>query len=576
MSVLQNWFKIIPRLRTSIQLLGLIVVAATVVATQVISPIYLRGAICVGAIGAFFIIFGFVFQHLEKFQIHERAKLIMFLSTLFVVLVLSMLALATVFFIEAASDEGDLSSPQRIGSREIINDSASKTKSEPKKRLEEETKKNIQSNLEKNIINFPNDFPGDKEMRLSDLDKNAIKYPNELIGDNAILLSGIFHGSFELFQLLRNDKGIYRDAARFDGNHFHPASVTVIGMGLISLCIADAMEWIPNAEDMAILTLRSITGNNPPFNPDRNQSGYFRHLIDMQTGERAWNSEYSSIDTAFLVSGALFCKKYFKSSEIDGYTEKLWTSIDWSRSIANPETGEIFREFNADGTGIQGRTTKPFNEYMIVAWLAMNSEKNAPGTATRLWNNFYINTENLPKKKYQNIDLLTDNHAHYLSHFVIQFTYFLCHYFTTSSQYLQYLRNSRETDKLWWSQINEAQPFEWGLGAGAAKSSPGYYADAIDTNPDSIFSPHIIAGFLPTYAEGSNDLTSLLADGKCIYNLPNAASSKVLWRRSIKVPGWIPADIQGVDYSLMLLGLATLQENLGADFFRKYNNFFVP
>ena len=144
--------------------------------------------------------------------------------------------------------------------------------------------------------------------------------PAELAETN---LSDIFRDSFELFQLLRNDKGIYRDAARFDGAHFHPSSVAVIGMGLISLCIAKEMNWISNSEEVAKTTLRSITGNNPSFNPDRNQSGFYRHWIEMETGERAWNSEYSSIDTAILVSGALFCKKYFNSSQIDTYADDL-------------------------------------------------------------------------------------------------------------------------------------------------------------------------------------------------------------------------------------------------------------
>ena len=129
---------------------------------------------------------------------------------------------------------------------------------------------------------------------------------------DTFILDTVFENSFDYFQLLRNNKGIYRDALRFDGNHFHPSSIAAIGVGLVSLCIADAMDWIPNADSLAELTLYSITGQDTNFfNPDRNAKGYYRHWIDMNNGEQAWNSEFSSIDTGILVACALFCKNYF-------------------------------------------------------------------------------------------------------------------------------------------------------------------------------------------------------------------------------------------------------------------------
>jgi len=52
-----------------------------------------------------------------------------------------------------------------------------------------------------------------------------------------------------------------------------------------------------------------MNGRTSGFVPARNpQNGFFRHWINMTTGERAWSSEYSSIDTGLLVIGALFSK----------------------------------------------------------------------------------------------------------------------------------------------------------------------------------------------------------------------------------------------------------------------------
>ena len=38
--------------------------------------------------------------------------------------------------------------------------------------------------------------------------------------------------------------------------------------------------------------------------------GFFYHFANMNTGERVWDSEVSSVDTAILLCGALTCREY--------------------------------------------------------------------------------------------------------------------------------------------------------------------------------------------------------------------------------------------------------------------------
>ncbi|MFT7589322.1 MAG: hypothetical protein ACI959_001539, partial [Limisphaerales bacterium] len=123
-------------------------------------------------------------------------------------------------------------------------------------------------------------------------------------------------------------------------------------MGQIALCIADSMGWELNAEDLALTTLKSVTGYHPTFSPDRNASGFFRHWLDMETGAQAWSSEYSTIDTEILVAGALFCAHYFRSDSISFYTDELWNSINHGSVIDDPVSGSLFREQDAAGNGI--------------------------------------------------------------------------------------------------------------------------------------------------------------------------------------------------------------------------------
>ena len=39
--------------------------------------------------------------------------------------------------------------------------------------------------------------------------------------------------------------------------------------------------------------------------------GFYYHFLDMRTGQRTWNSELSTIDTTYLLAGALLAATYF-------------------------------------------------------------------------------------------------------------------------------------------------------------------------------------------------------------------------------------------------------------------------
>jgi hypothetical protein len=240
------------------------------------------------------------------------------------------------------------------------------------------------------------------------------------------ILTDLFRNSYRVYEMQRNAKGIYRDSKLFNGMDYHPASVANIGTGLVSLCIADKMGWVTDGSQQAITTLQTLLGQNASFQLDVNTAGFPRHFVDMETGVQAWNSEYSTIDAAIMVSGALFCKKYFSTNTtIATLVDRLYKSINWSKAIANPATGAIYLSLDANGNGIGN--TAVYNEYMIVAYLAFKSENGAGGPATTLWNNFYTNTTDLPKSTYAGFEVLTDYPGSFLSDFIPQFCYYLCH-----------------------------------------------------------------------------------------------------------------------------------------------------
>lgn len=381
------------------------------------------------------------------------------------------------------------------------------------------------------------------------------------------LADSLLASAVSFYQASRSDNGLYRDRLRIDGVPEGPASVATVGMGLISLCIGNRMGLAENAATDAKATVRTMLG----FTQARNATGYYYHFIDMETGNRAGNSEFSSIDTAILVSGALFAASCLGGdAELDSLVVVLWESIDWSQAIADPAIGAIYLEMLADGSGRPGSLTLPFNEYMLVAWLAKLADSTGTGAATELWERHYASADSLPTSSFAGQVVLTDRPGAFLSSFVIQAPYYLCHSFTTSAAYRGFMRSARSADRAWWQQSTTALGHEWGLGAGSARSV-GYHADAINDNPDQIVSPHIVAGFLPVDSSGMSDLNTHAATRSRAVRTLVGVSGRLLWRYSVSDPGWSPREVQGIDYAYLMLGLATYR--LGRLFLEQHNDF---
>src|SRR5258708_33413801 len=100
--------------------------------------------------------------------------------------------------------------------------------------------------------------------------------------------------------------GLVPDRARIDGtqldeNHHNVGSIAATGFGLTALCIAAENAWVDRtqARERARNTLRYF--GTRAFQ----EHGWFYHWLDTKTGERRWQSEVSSIDTALLLPGIL-------------------------------------------------------------------------------------------------------------------------------------------------------------------------------------------------------------------------------------------------------------------------------
>jgi hypothetical protein len=103
-------------------------------------------------------------------------------------------------------------------------------------------------------------------------------------------------------------------------------SIAATGFGLTALCIGEKRGYVSHTEarTRALNTMRFLWKKLP------NHRGFFYHWANLATGERLWDSEVSSVDTAILLCGILMCGAYFQHSEISELASMIFNRVDWT------------------------------------------------------------------------------------------------------------------------------------------------------------------------------------------------------------------------------------------------------
>ncbi|MGZ6346825.1 MAG: glucoamylase family protein [Anaerolineales bacterium] len=125
-----------------------------------------------------------------------------------------------------------------------------------------------------------------------------------------------------------------------------PASIAATGLALASYPVAVKHGFMPRAAavERTLTTLRFLW--NSPQGPEPNATGYqgfYYHFLDIQTGRRAWQSELSTVDSTFLLAGALTAGIYFNLDnpdelEIRKLADSLYLRADWQWAQNNGAT----------------------------------------------------------------------------------------------------------------------------------------------------------------------------------------------------------------------------------------------
>jgi len=142
------------------------------------------------------------------------------------------------------------------------------------------------------------------------------------------LLEEVESANFRFFWEQANpETGIVRDRC----NAINPdksdlGSIASTGFGLTALCIGDQRGYVSHidARNRALTTMRFLWKKLP------NHRGFFYHWANVNSGERLWDSEVSSVDTSILLCGILTCRAHFQHSEISQLAAEIFNRVDWT------------------------------------------------------------------------------------------------------------------------------------------------------------------------------------------------------------------------------------------------------
>jgi len=126
--------------------------------------------------------------------------------------------------------------------------------------------------------------------------------------------------------------GLVKDRTRVNGSGKGSlpkeivASIAATGFGLTALCIGHKRGYVPlsSVNGRVLATLEFLAKKMPTHR------GFFYHWANISTGERIWDAEVSSIDTAILLCGVLTCREYFRHPEIRRLANLVFDRVDWT------------------------------------------------------------------------------------------------------------------------------------------------------------------------------------------------------------------------------------------------------
>jgi hypothetical protein len=217
-------------------------------------------------------------------------------------------------------------------------------------------------------------------------------------GSDDALLDEIERAALDFFWTEAGSTGQVKDRALLNGDNNDKrtiASIAATGFGLTGLCIAAERGYKKKDEiaDRVRLTLRFL------WQKQTHEHGFFYHFIDMNSGERQWKCEISSIDTSLLLCGILTARQYFADAEIQDLATKIYERVDWPWMLNGGKT--LSMGWHPESGFLDARW-EHYCELMMIYLLAIGSPTHPiPAESWKAWTR--------PVIKFEGIEYISGN-----------------------------------------------------------------------------------------------------------------------------------------------------------------------
>lgn len=200
------------------------------------------------------------------------------------------------------------------------------------------------------------------------------------------------HESFNYFLYEANPaNGLIIDKTAADW----PASIAATGLALAAYPVGVERGFMSRSDavERTLNTLRFFWNSPQGTEPDATgYKGFYYHFLDMQTGRRAWQCELSTVDSAFLLAGALTAGIYFDADtadeqEIRTLSDALYRRADWQ--WAQNEGATVTHGWKPESGFLKYRW-EGYDEAMLLYMLGLGSPTHPlPESSYAAWASTY-------------------------------------------------------------------------------------------------------------------------------------------------------------------------------------------
>ena len=181
--------------------------------------------------------------------------------------------------------------------------------------------------------------------------------------------------------------GLVRDSTHTGS----PASIAAVGLALACYPVAAERGFMEREEaaSRALATLRFFWNSPHGEDPDATGNrGFYYHFLHVNSGRRAWRCEVSTVDTAYLLAGALAAAAYFRGRgrderEIRELADRLYRRADWPWATNGART--LTHGWKPEHGFLRHRW-RGYSEAMLMYLLALGSPTHPLPPAS--WNAF--------------------------------------------------------------------------------------------------------------------------------------------------------------------------------------------